>query len=389
MFLLESYQLFRKTEPKFFSILRLLTAFFFSCVLGGYIWISFDECISEINTENSISFTYPKFNICQRTLSDYDNKSSPLRISLYKLYYDYESNILQTYIPINYSFKDKDNENKIMKKFYPNMSNYLYNSSIPKSPEFFINDDHDNRCMKFTPNEYYSPINAYDDNRTLRSLYSELLFIITVDNSSIYDYFEINFESFKKNVTIKRTEETEYLLQKYEIYSSYLSGFLGFDVDKDDMSIIISQDVLAQTSNTMLEISFYYDFIVRENINPFKNNVVKLIENFGGFYGAMSGIFVFLFGASKLSPWGICQIYLLRRWPCRRKFKKQLANRYVSRSGIPLVEDPHKLPPGGKIEERVAILEILLKEYYIDDYYLDELRKTRKKYIRIIEGENV
>jgi hypothetical protein len=65
-----------------------------------------------------------------------------------------------------------------------------------------------------------------------------------------------------------------------------------------------------------------------------------------------------------------------------------LASRYVSRAGIPLVEDPCNLPESGRIEDRVAILENLLKEYYIDDYYLNKLRKTRENYIRILGDEN-
>jgi hypothetical protein len=65
-----------------------------------------------------------------------------------------------------------------------------------------------------------------------------------------------------------------------------------------------------------------------------------------------------------------------------------LASRYVSRAGIPLAEDPCDLPENGRIEDRVAVLEILLKEYYIDDYFLDKLSKTREKYLRIIGDEN-
>ncbi|POG82793.1 hypothetical protein GLOIN_2v1493911 [Rhizophagus irregularis DAOM 181602=DAOM 197198] len=177
-------------------------------------------------------------------------------------------------------------------------------------------------------------------------------------------------------------------------YSKPIFGLFGFDADDDDMNIVIEDNVLAQipntfnTVNTVLELSHYYDFIVNDDIMTFKNNVIKLIENFGGFYSAISGIFVLLFGASKLSPWGICQTHLLRCWPCRRRFKKSLASRYVSRAGIPLVEDPCNLPENGRIEDRVAILENLLKEYYIDDCYLDELRKTRNKYIRVLGDEN-
>lgn len=187
-------------------------------------------------------------------------------------------------------------------KFYPNMTSYLYNnSSISKSSEFFINDDDDNRCMKFNSNdEYFIPIIAFDDKQKLKIFDKNLLSIITVDNSSIYDYFEINFESFtiktkvmnpfinsRDNITEVKLLSNKYFItpgryNKYTIYyenkkhySSHLSGLLGFDVDEDGMDIIIEHNVLAQIPNTfhtVLEISFKYRFIVEANINPFKNN---------------------------------------------------------------------------------------------------------------------
>ncbi|CAB4388710.1 unnamed protein product [Rhizophagus irregularis] len=401
MFLFESCCLFRKTEPKFFGILRFLTALVFSSALGYYVLYSFNEFISEIGAKSIAFITYPKFNICLRTLSDSDNNST-LKISLYKLYYN--DSDFQVYFANESSYVATG-----MLKFYPNMTNYLYNNSlIPKRTYFAISAKYVNklnhRCMKFIP-----------QNEFVRHPYYErhpLLFVITLDNSSIYDYFEIGFESFyiatlfdiigaemelgfnKHFLTPGRYYEYTFNYKNTKYYSTSLSGLFGFDADDGDMNIVIEDNVLAQipntfnTVNTVLELSHNYNFIVNYDIMTFKNNVKKLIENFGGFYSAISGIFVLLFGASKLSPWGICQTHLLRCWPCHRRFKKSLASRYVSRAGIPLVEDPCNLPENGRIEDRVAILEILLKEYYIDDYYLDELRKTRKKYIRILGDEN-
>jgi hypothetical protein len=80
---------------------------------------------------------------------------------------------------------------------------------------------------------------------------------------------------------------------------------------------------------------------------------------------------------------GICQTSLLCCWPIRRSFKKHLAKRYVSHAGIPLAEDPRELPQGAKIEDRVAVLECLLKEYYLDAYYLEKLKTTRKRYLKL------
>ncbi|CAB4388708.1 unnamed protein product [Rhizophagus irregularis] len=399
MFLLESFH-FRKTEPKFFNILRLLIAVVFSCVLVYYGWNSFSEFVSEINTKNCKTFSFPEFTICPKTLSDYSNNSS-LKISVYKLYrLDY-----QLYIPEkNYSFYDEGNKNKNMTKFYPSMLNELYNNnSIPKSTKLFTNVT--NRCMKYTPdNINVNQINAYDDKRILKSFNKKLLFVIDLDSSTNYDYFEISFESFTKVsktknktylnsnqyfITPGRYYTYEFYIKNTKYYSTALSGFLGLNTDKDGMDIVIEEKILAQTPNafTALELSARYNFIVDDDMK-FKNDVKKLIENFGGFYSVISGIFVLLFGASKLSPWGICQTHLLSCWPLRRRFKKHLANRYVSRAGIPLVEDPRKLPSDGKIEDRVAVLEILLKEYYIDSDYLNELGKTRKKYEKYLNIRN-
>ncbi|CAG8624304.1 16263_t:CDS:2 [Racocetra fulgida] len=57
--------------------------------------------------------------------------------------------------------------------------------------------------------------------------------------------------------------------------------------------------------------------------------------------------------------------------------------RYIEEDSqsFPFVEDPRKLPPGASIEHRVAVLENLLKEYYLDTSYLELLKDTREKYI--------
>ncbi|CAB5198548.1 unnamed protein product [Rhizophagus irregularis] len=304
-----------------------------------------------------------------------DDNNSIARISLYNLYHNRSDSHWYIIIPNNYSVND---DNKLMTKFYPNMTNNLYNNSVIND----INGSDDNRCMEFAfRNDYIKNPKGHHKNA--------LLFIITLDNSSIYNYFEIIFESFyiTTKVTKSLSDDEQDIMSEInaKYYSTSLSGLLGFDADQDEMDIVIEDNILTQlpnTFNTVLELTYKYDFIVNDDVKTFENNVVKLIENFGGFYGAISGIFVLLFGASKLSPWGICQMYLLRCWPCRRSFKERLASRYVSRAGIPLAEDPYNLPENGRIEDRVAILEILLKEYYIDDYYLDELRKTHERYFK-------
>ncbi|GBB99044.1 hypothetical protein RclHR1_00340035 [Rhizophagus clarus] len=360
MFLLESFPPFRTTEPKFFSKLRLLTAFVLSCALGYYIWNSFSKFISELDEKLGISYSYPSFEICAKTLNNKQNVDSSLNISLYR----FDPNLDIT----SYLY----NDNKDTRLNTPSLSDKDYN---------FTNVD--DSCIKFS--SYY---------------FGDLIFIITYNNTSNYNYFEINFTYngytpiFPNQYFIAtgRCYVYEFYYKKRKSYSLSLLGFLGFDTDQVDMIIEIENQEFAQLPNNSitvlrLEPSNKYDTITSEVVK-YDNNVIKLLENFGGFYSAISGLFILLFGASKLSPWGICQIHLLRCWPLHRKFKKHLARRYVSRAGIPLVEDPRKLPAGSKIEDRVAVLENLLREYYIDDYFLDMLRKSRKKYLNI-HNENL
>ncbi|CAG8513946.1 10271_t:CDS:2, partial [Cetraspora pellucida] len=54
---------------------------------------------------------------------------------------------------------------------------------------------------------------------------------------------------------------------------------------------------------------------------------------------------------------------------------------YDCKAGIPLADDPRKLPPNASIEDRIAVLEDLLKEYFLDSSYLQILKKTRERYI--------
>ncbi|KAG9296108.1 hypothetical protein G9A89_011961 [Geosiphon pyriformis] len=84
---------------------------------------------------------------------------------------------------------------------------------------------------------------------------------------------------------------------------------------------------------------------------------------------------------------GVAQKYLFRcRW-CRRDFGKKLALRYVSKSGIPLVQKVRDYPPDFTPEGRIQILESILEEYYIETYYLERLRQTKLFYTKQAEFE--
>ncbi|PKK66851.1 hypothetical protein RhiirC2_752797, partial [Rhizophagus irregularis] len=70
----------------------------------------------------------------------------------------------------------------------------------------------------------------------------------------------------------------------------------------------------------------------------------------------------FLFGASKLAPWGFLQIHVFNCLCTKyqRKFVRKLKNNYEP---IPFVSGRTK---NFTLEERVQSIENMLQEYYLD-----------------------
>ncbi|PKY51231.1 hypothetical protein RhiirA4_468111 [Rhizophagus irregularis] len=116
-----------------------------------------------------------------------------------------------------------------------------------------------------------------------------------------------------------------------------------------------------------------------------KYNHTDLISNLGGFYGAIAGIFILFFGMQRHEPWGLTQKYLFSCTHCRKSLKRNFARKYVSTAGIPLVEKVDKRPEGSSLEERVQILETLLRDYYLDDYYLKKVKDVRINHKRFLK----
>ncbi|CAB4406209.1 unnamed protein product [Rhizophagus irregularis] len=116
-----------------------------------------------------------------------------------------------------------------------------------------------------------------------------------------------------------------------------------------------------------------------------KYGYTDLISNLGGFYGAIAGIFSLFFGMQRHEPWGLAQKYLFSCTQCRKSLKRYFAKKYVSSAGIPLVEKVNKRPEGSSLEERVQILESLLQDYYLDDYYLKKIKDVRTKHKKLLK----
>ena len=69
----------------------------------------------------------------------------------------------------------------------------------------------------------------------------------------------------------------------------------------------------------------------------------------------------------------------------RKSLKKNLARRYISSAGIPLVEKVNKRPEESTLEERVQVLETLLRDYYLDDYFLKKIKGAKIKHGKLLK----
>ncbi|CAB4439144.1 unnamed protein product [Rhizophagus irregularis] len=104
------------------------------------------------------------------------------------------------------------------------------------------------------------------------------------------------------------------------------------------------------------------------------------LSDLGGFYSFIEGTFSFIFGSGKLEPWGKAQILFLFGIPYIIKYSKDLVS---SSGGIPLAEKVKVISEKDdnksieSLRERVQTLETLLKEYYLDDYYLVKVKDLK------------
>ncbi|CAG8796539.1 18368_t:CDS:2 [Gigaspora margarita] len=100
----------------------------------------------------------------------------------------------------------------------------------------------------------------------------------------------------------------------------------------------------------------------------FNYTTLFIISSLGGFYGAVSGIYILLFGNPKLSPRGLIHKYMCC-FDIRKKLEITTAKHYVSKAGIPFADNPCDFT----LNERILVLESVLRKYYLDTDYFAEL----------------
>ncbi|CAG8599830.1 11436_t:CDS:2, partial [Dentiscutata heterogama] len=207
-----------------------------------------------------------------------------------------------------------------------------------------------------SPNDFYKTIEGYSDNNPIKN--------ITCSGSC-------NF----------------YYIDELNLPEAYI------DVEINDILPI------PNSSYTILQMEPKSQNICYEET---QNNVFAFITSIGGLYSFMSAFYILLFGSPKYSPWGYCQTCPCW-WPFRRNYKRHLAKQFICNNGITLfVDNPLELlSDTSSIEDkivvlgnRLAMLEDLLKKFYLDTSYLELLKETREKYItlyrsyKILESNN-
>ncbi|CAI2181971.1 7172_t:CDS:2, partial [Funneliformis geosporum] len=194
------------------------------------------------------------------------------------------------------------------------------------------------------------------------------------------------FQYYMQTIATGERTILEFSVLIHRYFSTVLMGQLSSRPDNTSVEISVNQKFIPlrrRFSNGQLKTQFVImpaKRYMREEMENYEYQPISIVSRLGGFYGAVVAFYIFLFGMSKVEPWGIFQKVVFRCWPCRRSFKKHLATRYVSAAGIPLGENINDRPVGTSLDDRIQILEQLLKDYYLDSYYLDVLKLTKMRY---------
>ncbi|CAG8712222.1 26162_t:CDS:2, partial [Dentiscutata erythropus] len=151
---------------------------------------------------------------------------------------------------------------------------------------------------------------------------------------------EFNFYPINKGYFVL----IDFSIKIKKVHNFLLSKLFGIDPDFTTASVGIEAKVLHQTSNsayTILALKPKNEYIYYEDYISLHSTWEVFLVHWAQY------IFYFL----------DLQGYLLGK-------------RYISRAGISLVDNPCELLTGATIEDRVATLEIMLRDFYLDESFL-------------------
>ncbi|CAG8465275.1 16576_t:CDS:2 [Dentiscutata heterogama] len=231
-----------------------------------------------------------------------------------------------------------------------------------------------NGCWAFSPFNFSERIKFYEEKLQCDDSLCNILFNFAFPemNTKILPRLRFNMNPFNKgqlvifkfSTTIRR--KNSFLLAK----------MFGFEPDLVDAFIDTETKELQRALN-----SSYTTLVLQPKDNiTYCEDYITLVLLFQVLVVFMEHLleYIFYFLDLQSSPLGVsCKNYIRR-----------LMKRYVSKAGIPLVEDPSKLPQDATVENRIATLETLLREFFLDDTSLVTLKEIRTRCVRYQDKNN-
>ncbi|RIB05044.1 hypothetical protein C2G38_2220721 [Gigaspora rosea] len=193
---------------------------------------------------------------------------------------------------------------------------------------------------------------------------------------------QVKVKSMKVNPSVYRIPQGHFVISEFTIkirtYSSLYFGQLGLYTEQVAFLDIETKSSLQIINGTytLLNLSPSMNPIVHER-DQYQHTFGSVISYVGGLVTSISIIIAFIFGASKIKPWHIFQVYPFCR-PINRGFKYDFIRRHkLLEVEIPFVEplkeikdDPSNLAK--KVVKRLNMIEELLRDYYIDTSYFEK-----------------
>ncbi|CAG8807838.1 1650_t:CDS:2 [Gigaspora margarita] len=361
----------KSTEPALFLLIKYLFTFILCGLIVFYAFFVWNEFFLENNKPNIIinenleNITFPGFSICYAVTNPNDPYSDS----------DIQYNVIQ-----NISCaKQFNNQNHSSCNEYLDLTDGCWTFTPYTDVKDFNNlcGDKLTNCYNMTSFSDNSSYFTYKQNSHDLIMLNISLLGPPQINSTSSGYIKMTFNevffttegqfnisniSNIYSISLGQLSIVEFSLKLHQKFSSKYNAELGYLVMSTQKEAVLNADLKqlplgSNISYTLLAIS-PKNHLVRYEKEKYIG-IGNVFAKVGGFYTAISTIFILFFGRPKLSPW------------------------YISRAGIPLVDDPRKLPSGAALEDRIAILETLLKEYYLDTTYLDIIKETRERYIEL------
>ncbi|GBC10305.1 hypothetical protein RclHR1_09500003 [Rhizophagus clarus] len=131
-------------------------------------------------------------------------------------------------------------------------------------------------------------------------------------------------------------------------YAYGLAGGEGIEFVEFNAHTVPVATLITPNATTLILMPISTDIYYQEETYY---DIGSIISNIGGFFSSLSGFFIFLFGATKLAPWGILPTHVFNCLCTKyqRKLIRKLKNKYEP---IPFVSGRTK---NVTLEERVQV----------------------------------